>query len=333
MTEAASSSERFHAHFEEVLAKQVDQANVERKATLRSMTVAWLMYCTPLIAISACSFLLPRDWYATIGGFMLYGPMLGLLFGIVVPINRYYTPYKKNFKQALVAPLVAAYRPGTRYAPSAHIERHELDSSGLFRNPAPNEVRGEDRVDGTIGDVRFRFSEVYAEHVKRWTGDDGQQKSKDIHVFKGLFYVAEFNKHVSGRTYVFPDRAQRLLGGLGQLLQAGDRTYGEIVKLEDPEFERQFVVYSTNQVEARYVLSSSLMRKLVALQARTRKPMRVAIASSHLYIAIETSADNFEPTLFTPIDRELFQEFWDVLDIFVAIVEELDLDTRIWTRA
>lgn len=333
MNEAAASSQRFHAHFEEVLARQLDQANAERKATLRSMVNAWLMYCTPLIAISVASVLLvPRDW-RTLGEFLLGGSLLGQLFAVFGPIVKFHTPYKKNFKQSLVAPLVAAYRPGTRYAPSAYIERHELDSSGLFRNPSPNEVRGEDRVDGTIGDVRFRFSEVYAEHVKKWLGDDGQQKSKDIHVFKGMFYVAEFNKRVSGRTYVFPDRAQRLLGGLGQLLQSGDKTYGELVKLEDPEFEKQFVVYSTNQVEARYVLSSSLMRKLVALQARTSKPMRIAFASSHLYIAIETGDDNFEPSLFTPIDRALFQEFWDVLDIFVAIVEELNLDTRIWTVA
>lgn len=332
MNESAASSERFHAHFEQVLAEKLEAANAERRQTLRSMVVAWFMYCTPLVALSVLGFLMQRDW-GDFAGFLMYGPLLGLLFGIFVPINRYHTPYKKNFKQSLVAPLVAAYRPGTRYSPSAGIERHELDSSGLFRNPSPNRVRGEDRVDGTIGDVRFRFSEVYAEHEKTWVGDDGQNKSKTIHVFKGLFYVAEFNKHVSGRTYVFPDRAQRLLGGLGQLLQSGDKTYGELVKLEDPEFEKQFVVYSTNQVEARYVLSSSLMRKLVALQARTRKPMRIAIASSHLYVAIETGEDNFEPSLFTPIDRALFQEFWDVLDIFVAIVEELDLDTRIWTVA
>lgn len=37
----------------------------------------------------------------------------------------------------------------------------------------------------------------------------------------------------------------------------------DVVRLEDPEFEKIFVVYSSDEVEARYILSTSFMERLV----------------------------------------------------------------------
>ena len=48
-------------------------------------------------------------------------------------------------------------------------------------------------------------------------------------------------------------------------------SHGELVKLEDPEFEKSFVVYSGNQTEARYILSTSLMRRILDYKVNCKK--------------------------------------------------------------
>ena len=40
----------------------------------------------------------------------------------------------------------------------------------------------------------------------------------------------------------------------------------EEIELEDPEFMEHFRVYSTDQVEARYILSPSMMERLLAFR-------------------------------------------------------------------
>ncbi|MFR1031107.1 MAG: DUF3137 domain-containing protein [Alphaproteobacteria bacterium] len=50
----------------------------------------------------------------------------------------------------------------------------------------------------------------------------------------------------------------------------------ERVKLEDVSFERQFEVFSDNQIEARYLLTTALWNECLKL----KRPFRAKISSS-----------------------------------------------------
>ena len=45
-----------------------------------------------------------------------------------------------------------------------------------------------------------------------------------------------------------------------------------LVKLEDPEFEKHFVVSGEDQVEARYILSTCLMQRLTDFRNKPMNP-------------------------------------------------------------
>ena len=62
---------------------------------------------------------------------------------------------------------------------------------------------------------------------------------------KGFFFIADFQKDFQGHTTI-------LRNSLFKLSSSGSR-----VKLENPDFEKTFDVYSTDQIEARYLLSPS----------------------------------------------------------------------------
>jgi hypothetical protein len=106
-----------------------------------------------------------------------------------------------------------------------------------------------------------------------------------------------------------------------------------LVALENPEFERVWKVFSTDQVEARYLLSSALMERFLALRSRYNCDISAAFLGGSLYLMIETDADWFEPpALKQPLNWESLGEIVTQLQTATALVEDLDLNTRIWTK-
>jgi len=150
-----------------------------------------------------------------------------------------------------------------------------------------------------------------------------------------MLFIADFNKHFHGRTFVLPDLAQRLLGRIGQALQgiaSGGR--GDLVKLEDPEFERAFVVYSDDQVEARYILSPSLMRRILDVREKAGGRVYLAFRGSQLYLAMSQGRNLFEPPRRgTWLSQAAAEQHLRDLQLLVGFVEDLNLNTRIWTKA
>ena len=251
---------------------------------------------------------------------------------------KYFRDYHTRFKDAVIPKIVSLVDPRLQYNKSGCVPESDFVASHLF-NDTPGDYYGDDLVTATLGETAIRFSEIQAKRVDviktHGSGTSvNKTKRRVIPIFSGLFFVADFNKRFNGTTVVLPDTAQKLFGDLGQALQAFNVDNGQLVKLEDPEFEKLFVVFGQDQVEARYVLSPSLMQRLVEFQKKTDKKMRLSFSASKLYVAIP-----FEETLFEPGIREsllnidLYKKYYDDLKLVADIVEELNLNTRIWTRS
>lgn len=177
----------------------------------------------------------------------------------------------------------------------------------------------------TVRGRRLKFGDFWTDIV------DDDRKKKTL--FKGLFFRANFNKSFKGRTVVLPDFAERHLGGMGKLIQSWNKSRGELISLEDPEFERFFAVYGDDQVEARYILSTSLMARLVDLRKKAGRDLYVAFVSDTIYIAVKYEEDLFEPKLYTSmLDFAPIREYYELLELMLAIVEDLNLNRRIWKQ-
>ncbi|MDM9381929.1 DUF3137 domain-containing protein [Chlorogloeopsis sp. ULAP01] len=143
-------------------------------------------------------------------------------------------------------------------------------------------------------------------------------------IFQGLFFRAKFNKSFPGKTVVLPklNKANINTISIGQ---------GKVIKLEDPEFSKLYTVYGDNQVEARYILSTNLMEKLVKFRKKAGKNIYVSFVENMIYIAVESSEDLFEPKLynsmlsFTPM-----REYFETIQLMLGIVDDLNLNRRIW---
>ena len=103
--------------------------------------------------------------------------------------------------------------------------------------------------------------------------------------------------------------------------------------MEDVEFEKLFAVFSSDQQEARYILSPSLMQKITALKNKFSNDMYLAFRKGSLYIGVSSTKDFFAPNLFGNIDDyETIEKHYLLIKNLFDIAEELGLNTRIWTK-
>ncbi|MEH1944659.1 MAG: DUF3137 domain-containing protein [Nostoc sp.] len=147
-------------------------------------------------------------------------------------------------------------------------------------------------------------------------------------VFKGLFFKAKFNKNLRTVTIVQP-----------KFINANIHTISlakkQVIKLEDPEFSNLFTVYGDDQIEARYVLSTSLMDKIVTFRKKTNRNIYISFVDDMIYIALEEPVENniFEPNLFTNMLKFApLREYFETLNLMLGIVEDLNLDRHIWPK-
>ena len=97
------------------------------------------------------------------------------------------------------------------------------------------------------------------------------------------------------------------------------------VKLEDCVFEKKFEVFSTDQVEARYLLTTAFMERILEVKKRFHgKKIQLSFFDNKLLIAVDTSKDMFETTsLFGTTAR--YGRMRDVVGQFHSIFSVIDL--------
>ncbi len=236
--------------------------------------------------------------------------------------------YTHDFKMSIIKPLIHAIDDSLLYSSTTHISEYLFNRSDLFSKP--DRMNGNDYVKGNIDGINIQFSDIHAE--KRHRNHKGRDSWSTI--FQGLFIVADFNKHFQGETVVLPDTAQSTFGNLiGNWLQSKNMAREELVKMDDPEFEKEFVVYSTDQVEARYILSHSLMKKLLLFRQRSAHPISISFIGSHIHMAINYDKDLFEPSIFRSLlDYKVAMDYVKNLHLAISVVQELKLNKKLWSK-
>jgi len=236
--------------------------------------------------------------------------------------------YTAEFKFRIIAPLIKAIDSNLSYNAQNHVSTHLFNRSDLFSSP--DRMSGNDYVKGKIDDINIEFSDLHAERRHK------SSKNKDSWstIFQGLFIVVEFNKNFQGKTIVLPDTAQSTFGDLiGGWLQSNNLSRGELVKMDDITFEKEFVVYSDDQIEARYILSHTLMEKLLVFKKKSSKPVSLSFIGNHIHIAIHYEKDLFEPSIFhSLLDYKIAMEYINTLHLAIGIVEELKLNQKLWSK-
>lgn len=234
--------------------------------------------------------------------------------------------YVAAYKGKVIQSIIAAINPELVYLPGSKIPESDYDNSNLVTE-GYDIYNGEDFVGGTIGVTRFGFSELDVLRRLRRTAE-----SEMAVVFHGLFFLADFNKNFNGRTYVWNHKNPGFTILNKDIFPFADDL--EKILLEDPVFMEQFLVYSTDQIEARYILTPSLMTRMMKLVYTFGKDISFSFVGANIYLAIPTpiGKDLFEPAVMTMPSLEKLEWYYNLLTELIGIVEELNLNNRVWTK-
>jgi len=151
-------------------------------------------------------------------------------------------------------------------------------------------------------------------------------------IFKGLFLIADFNKNFEGETFVMPNNSMGIFSGLSRLSQSVSRPSS--VKMEDVEFNKAFNVYASERTEAFYLLTPSMMQYIKDFREQNpRRPFSISFTNACINIAISMHKDLFEPSIFSSlVNIDHIKEYYEDLYLAISVVEEFNLNTRIWTK-
>ena len=277
-------------------------------------------------------FLLAAMWMGKNFG-LLHPLMMGIVIGFIAIAGMTYRfmrkGYAEDFKEKIITPLIGAIDPHLLYNPSFMISQHLFERSHLF-NQKVDRYSGNDYVKGSIDGVPIEFSDIHAEYQTK----DSKGRTQWHTLFRGLFLVAEFNKHFKSKTVILPDHAEKSFGSLiGGWLQSINFSRDDLIRLDNPEFEKHFVVYGNDPIEARYILSHSMMKRILDFQRKLTHPLFISFVHNHIHVGIGTKKNLFEPAILTSLlDYKQTIEYINTLRYTIGIIEELKLHEKLWSK-
>jgi hypothetical protein len=103
--------------------------------------------------------------------------------------------------------------------------------------------------------------------------------------FRGMFSWLVYPKKLNGHTVVLTNNQKQKTDRLASFNFKEEQK----VLLEDARFTNKFLVYSTDQVEARYVLSAAVMERILALEEKFKRNILLSFHNKKMYLAVENT--------------------------------------------
>lgn len=310
------SQESFRAFYDASLLPVLQELEAERQKFVRS----FMLYAAAGLIVALPLFIFVHPVAAL-------APIIIALIIYYFKFGREIDEKKARFKREVIGKTVSFLHEGLTYDHTRCIDKSTYHRSKLYLDNI-SRYKGDDLVSGVVGKTAIRFCELHTQQVRK-----SGKNTQVVTIFRGLFFIADFNKKFIGETFVLPDTAESTFGSLGTFFQKMNMSRPKLVKLEDIEFEKAFAVYGTDPIEARYILSTALMERIMNFRNKTGRNIALSFIDSTVFIGIPVSKDLFEAPMFsTLVNYSMIAEYYNYLALCIRIVEDLDLNTRIWTK-
>jgi hypothetical protein len=245
--------------------------------------------------------------------------VLGLcVVGVIMWVLTDIRAYEDDVRHQIFPTIFRYFNPDAIYRPTNNTFISSITRSDII--PTYHKMV-------TKGYVKTQYSGVDIECIGLLLTNSSDKNAYTKCKFRGQAILLSMNKTFFGKTIVKRDM------GVAANWLSGKFSTLERAPLEDPRFESLFQVYTTNQVEARYLLTTSFMERLLALQAlyepsieagQIRTPTRTIECSffdDNLLILIPTDHDIFsnssvfKPSTFIQESNTILQEMDEIFGI------------------
>ncbi len=191
--------------------------------------------------------------------------------------------------------------------------RKYVKSLSLF--DSYNRFDVDDRIEGMYKNLKVSIAEIC---LTKETGS-GKRK-RTVLIFDGILITVPCLKKYRGYTFIKQNS-----------LNIINNKHEQKVNLEDPEFEKYYDVFSTDQIEARYLITTAFMNRMVQLAKRgIGKNITLSFEHGNVNIAVSSSKDWFEMPILKPAnDISIYRAIILELITILKIIDSLKLDKNI----
>jgi hypothetical protein len=260
-----------------------------------------------------------------IGGIILYSIILWILS---IFWKRKEIAYHKadSYQKQILPEFISQMNKSFVFREQSFLNRNEIAKSKLFIS-AKYITEGDSQLAGKYNGVAFQLCNLYV------TAPDTYHQKRDsdeVEVFSGWAMMASFNKSFKGRTTVIANKnwLEQLTGNFDYIDTA---SFGSKIQLEDPQFSKLFRVYSYDQIEARYLLTPSLMERIKQIMERHNGILHLSFVDNLLYIF-----NNNDSSYVCQQDYlssvEDYQQFYNDISSTLSIIDDLQLNIQIWKQ-
>lgn len=289
--------------------KRVNSLKATRKRLYLSLAIVAGLVLLALLGHSRGLMLFPLPLVA----------LLGLGFWSFTPTRQ----FKRQVQQEIYPIMFKYFGEDFIYNREMRLDMNRLSAAKVL--PNYDKASFGDYIQGQYKGIELVVNELTLTkdvRVEEWDGNKRRTVTRTETRFRGTVVELSSHKQFIGHTVVLKDR-----GGLANFLS--DSHSGlQRVKLEDPLFEKEFDVFSTDQIESRYLLNTAFMERLQQLAKSFDGDIQCAFFRNRLILFLPNRRSRFQmqsifdsanfSAEFSQLNREMKQLF--------AIIEVLKLN-------
>ena len=316
----------FSDHYNKYLKDKVERFDENRISTLkeaRKRLIIWLFY---IFFTSFIVYFLYKNLLELNRDIVAFTTLILVSIGVAAPFFWIFSPiwsYEENVKKEIF-PNVLNFLGDFKYHVETKKSVKEYYATELI--PKHDTEIAEDHIVGTYKQIKIDLFETQLSRKVKYKDSNGNTSTRLKTVFDGLILELSMNKSFGGKTVVKKDS-----GTVGNWFIKKSTSLKK-VKLEDPNFEKMFEVYSDDQVEARYLLTVTFIERLKELVENFGgKSIQCCFYNNKLLMMIPIEKDMFEPGSiyeaedFIDDSKSLLKE----LSLIFNIIDTLKLNMKI----
>ena len=225
--------------------------------------------------------------------------------------TRFLPKAKDMFKKQVISPMLQGITDSYDY--TLRLRDQSIDSSHVYTSP----------LFGFKSDSFFKKENLIISDEILLTHDYTEVRISDIKVSKfkeeqfvgidlqGVYIETEFNEKFNGKTVIITNNK---LYNTRKYINIPNHSIKDFAT-ESVDFNKQFTIYSDDQIEARLALKTNVMYNLLRL-ARINKNIFIRLENNKAYIFLDTKEDFFEYDYFAKHNIDIDKEFQHIIDLY-----------------
>ena len=305
--------------------------NDKRKKVKKKATTIVLCIYLPLLLIAIIfGYRLVMSLFSNFSLVALFPVLAIVAFAILIPYviiaaavsistSGEIMEYKKAYKGYFVEKELAKTFSDIQYKHNAGLDKEILASTGMINTG--DRYSSNDLTIGKYKDVEFTQADVRIEEEH----EDNDGNKHYITIFKGRFMIFEFPKKFASRMMLshFHGPTRGINPKTGRAMQR--------IETESIEFNKCYLIYAEDGVEAFYILTPDFMESAQELGRSHNDRVSIYFVDNKMIVGINDGDDVFEPpNPKLPLDEKSeATKIANEISLATNIVDKLKLDRKI----